>query len=426
MKKIYSILAALLLCSILFNACKKDVNPSLGKENPTAAIFVVKKLYKGTDFKITAASLTGASRTGGIVISNLSGKNFPQGGLIIQSLDRGQVAGLLIDLGNAEVPYVPGDSVVVDVVGGTLSKTGESLQLKGLSAANIEKVASGKPVAFRSVSIGALAANFSEYENTLVKVIADTKPLPVAGDTYAGSKTLDDGSGSTISLVTNADATFAGNGMPASATYTVIPVYGNNTGGYGAEPQIRLRTAADVANASGPIYAGWPESFESPDFSFKGSYNMNTAEVPNNNVELKTGNWKLYQSILGNTAARDRFNAPGKQAIRMNQNLSESAYLQMNFDLPNGASKVTLWHGAYYTDAISTFRLEYSVDGGVTWVAAGPDVKAQSNGSRQETFLLNLKGNVRFRINKLGLGATSIPNVYNGRLCIEDIAVYSN
>ncbi len=53
MKKIYSILAALILCGLVFNACKKDVNPSLGKENPVAAIFVVKKLYKGTDFKIT-------------------------------------------------------------------------------------------------------------------------------------------------------------------------------------------------------------------------------------------------------------------------------------------------------------------------------------------------------------------------------------
>jgi len=426
MKKIYSILAALILCGIVFSACEKDVNPSLGKENPVAAIFVVKKLYKGTDFKITAESLTGASKTGGIVISNLSGKNFPKGSLIIQSLDRGQIAGLLIDLGAAEVPFEPGDSVVVDVVGGTLAKTGESLQIKGLSAANITKIASGKAMVSRSVSMGALAENFSAYENTLVKITADTKPLPVASDTYAGDKTLDDGSGSTISLYTNADATFAGNSMPASATYTVIPFYGNTDGSYGSTKQVRLRTQADVSNASGPIYPGWPESFESPDFSFKGSYNMNTPEVPDNNVQLKTGNWKLLHSIFGNTAGRDRFNAPGLQSIRFNQNLTVSALLQMNFDLPNGASKVTLWHGAYYTDAISTFRLEYSIDGGKTWLAAGPDVKAQSGGSRQETFLLNIKGNVRFRINKLGLGATSIPNVYNGRLSIEDIAIYSN
>ena len=426
MKKIYSILTALILCGIVFSACKKDVNPSLGKENPVAAIFVVKKLYKDTDFKITAESLTGASKTGGIVISNQSGKNFPKGSLIIQSLDRGQIAGLLIDLGAAEVPFEPGDSVVVDVVGGTLSKNGASLQIKGLSAGNITKIASGKAMVSRSVSMGALAENFSAYENTLVKITADTKPLPVAGDTYAGDKTLDDGSGSTISLYTNADATFAGNSMPASATYTVIPVYGNPDGSYGSTKQVRLRTQSDVSNASGPIYPGWPESFESPDFTFKASYNMNTAEVPDNNVQLKTGNWKMLHSIFGNTAGRDRFNAPGLQAIRFNQNLTVSALLQMNFDLPNGASKVTLWHGAYYTDAISTFRLEYSVDGGKTWLAAGPDVKAQSNGARQETFLLNIKGNVRFRINKLGLGATSIPNVYNGRLSIEDIAIYSN
>jgi hypothetical protein len=426
MKKIYSILAALLLCGIVFNACEKDVNPSLGSENPFAAIFVVKKAYKGTDVQLTAESLSGANQTGGVVISNLSGKNFPQGGLIIQGVSRGQMAGLLIDLGQAEVPFLPGDSVVVDLVGGTLSKIGESLQLKGLTASQITKVSSGNVIMARSVSMGVLAANFETYEHTLIKLTADTKPLPVAGDTYQGDKTLDDGSGSTISLFTSADALFAGNSMPASATYTVIPVFGSADGGYGTNQQVRLRTEADIANASGPLYPNWPESFESPDFTLKSSYNMNTAAVPDNNVELKTGNWKLLHSILANTAGRDRFNAPGTQAIRFNQNLTVSALLQMNFDLPNGASKVTLWHGAYYTDAISTFRLEYSVNGGVTWLAAGPDVKAQSGGSRQETFLLNIKGKVRFRINKLGLGATSIPNVYNGRLSIEDIAVYSN
>jgi len=158
----------------------------------------------------------------------------------------------------------------------------------------------------------------------------------------------------------------------------------------------------------------------------KGSYNMNTPAVPDNSIMLKTGSWKLYQSIIGNTAARDRFNEPGLQSIRMQQNLTESAYLQMNFDLPNGASKVTLWAGAYYTDAVSTFRLEYSTDGGLTWLPAGADIQCQSRGSRQETFLLNIKGNVRFRINKLGLGTTSVPNILNGRLSIEDIAIYSN
>lgn len=414
------------MCGLVFNACKKDINPSLGKLNPFAALFVVKNVYKGNDVKLTTEALAGANLTGGVVISNLSGKNFPKGGLIIQNANRGQVRGILIDLGDAEIPYVPGDSLVVDVVGGTLSKVGGSLQLKGLSLSNIKKISSGNKITPRTVALGVLMANFELYENTLLKLTADTKPLPSPADTYSGNKMLDDGSGSTIVLNTQPDAVFASNGMPASATYTVIPFFGNETTGYGTVKQVRIRTAADVENASGPIYPNWPESFETPDFTVKSSYNMNTTAVPDNNIDLKTGNWKLFQAIIGNTAARDRFNAPGTQAIRMQQNLSVSAYLQMNFDLSNGASKVTLWHGAYYTDAISTFRLEYSTDGGTTWIAAGPDVKCASGGSKQETFLLNIKGKVRFRVNKLGLGTTSVPNILNGRMSIEDIAIYSN
>lgn len=426
MKRKHSIIAAMLACGILFNACKKDENPAKGELNSLAALFVVKKAYKGSDVKLTPDVLGGATMSSGVVISDPSGKNFPKGALIVQNSSRGQVAGMLFDLGDTDPSFVPGDSVVVDLNGATLTKVGKSLQIKGLTTDKIKKISSNNTVLERAVSMGVLATNFPMYEHTLVRVTADTKPLPATGETYAGSKTLDDGSGSPFALLTQGGAAFAANALPASATYAVIPVYGAADGGYGETEQLRLRTEKDVTNASGPIYPGWPESFETPDLSVKGSYNMNTPEIPNNRVNLKTGNWTLYQSILANTAGRDRFNAPGLQAIRFQQNLSESAYLQMNFDLPNGASKVTLWHGAYYTDAVSTFRLEYSTDQGATWLPAGPDIQTKSNGSKQETFLMNIKGNVRFRVNKLGLGPTSVPKVYNGRLSIEDIAIFSN
>lgn len=426
MKKISSFIAALALSALLFNACKKDERPADGTVNTFAALYVVKNAYKGSDVQLNASALNGATQTGGVVISNLTGNNLPKGSLIIQNSSRGQVRGLLIELGDAASNYLPGDSLLINIEGSTLSKVSGSLQLKGITAANITKVSSDNVSMAKTVALGALLGNFELYENTLLKVTADAKPVPQPGETYAGNKMLDDGSGSAIALYTSAEATFASNSLPASATYTVIPLYGDETGNYGTTPQLRLRTAADVENASGPIYPNWPESFESPDQSIKASYNMNTAEVPDNSINLKTGSWKLYQSILAATAGRDRINAPGLQSIRMQQNLKESAFLQMNFDLPNGASKVTFWAGAYHTDAVSTLRLEYSLDQGLTWLAAGPDIQCQSGASRQETFLLDIKGKVRFRINKLGLGTTSVPNILNGRLCIEDIAIYSN
>ena len=41
-------------------------------------------------------------------------------------------------------------------------------------------------------------------------------------------------------------------------------------------------------------------------------------------------------------------------------------------------------------------------------------------------FLMDIKGPVRFRIKKLGLGASSPPNVFNGRLGMDDFAVYKS
>ncbi|MBC7903200.1 MAG: hypothetical protein H7Y27_07240 [Gemmatimonadaceae bacterium] len=165
----------------------------------------------------------------------------------------------------------------------------------------------------------------------------------------------------------------------------------------------------------------FPEMFETPDFSQKASYNITAT---NNDIQLSTGSWRLLQAILGNTIIRDKFNQPGKQGIRMQQNLATSAMLQMNFDVPLGASKVTVFYGKYFTDPVSTFRLEYSINGGTTWIVVTPNISDMpERGSKQATFMVNIAVPVRFRINKLGLG-TSSSTINNGRLGLDDFAIY--
>ncbi|MNY09877.1 hypothetical protein D3C86_1428230 [compost metagenome] len=110
----------------------------------------------------------------------------------------------------------------------------------------------------------------------------------------------------------------------------------------------------------------------------------------------------------------------------MQKNLSIPALLQMNFDLPNGASKVTLVYGAYGTEPSSTWRLEYSQDAGTTWKAAGENVTDASAVAKSVTFNLNIQGNVRFRVNKLGLGVSNVPFLLNGLLNIDSFTVYQN
>jgi hypothetical protein len=424
MKKIYSSLLFASLCFSFTSCLKEDPNPAHGVPNPIAPVEILRAAYKGSDVKITSDKIMSASKITGVVISDAASQNFSKGSFVMENTNNGKTRGITILLGeSADVPYKLGDSLLIEVNGASLVNSKGSLQLTGIDPSKITKVGENMAVKPLQIALSELAANFSKYEGTLVQVNADVKPTPAAGETYSGDKGLFNGSETDITLHTEANASFATRRVPASASFIGIATYYNEAANTqeGAKRQLRMRSIDDAVNASGPLYASFPEDFESPDASVKGSYNMT-----NNNVNLKTGSWRLYQAILANTSGRDRFNPAGKQCIRMQQGLSENAYVEMNFDLPYGASKVTLSYGSYYTDPGSTWKLEYSTDGGVTWTQVGNDIKDASATPKVATFLMNITSPVRFRINKLGLGASNGTTIFNGRLSIEDIAIYQN
>lgn len=428
MRNLHFVLLAVASSLVLTSCIKEDLNPAAGQLNDKAAIYVVRDAFRGSAINLSAEHLAGASFTSGTVISDKASGNIKPGSFVIQNTTVTSntafdlTTGIIIEMKDgADVPYVPGDSLLVNVIGGTLQRKEGRLVISGITADKITKVAENRPVFVRPVTLAMLAANFSFYESTLVSVHADVADY-AAGVNYGGERQLNDNMGRAV-LYTRNEAAFAGAAVPINAQFTGIAGYKNDGGNdtTGAKKTISLRSAADVAYSSGALYAGFPEGFESPDFSKKSSYDM---PAISNNIDLATGNWKLQQAILGNTVLSDKFNQPGKQCIRMQQNLSAAGYVQMNFDLTQGASKVTVFYGKYSTDPTSTFKLEYSTNGGTTWVQAGSNISTMpAKGSTQATFMVNITGNVRFRINKLGLGASSA-TVQNGRLNIEDIAIY--
>jgi Family of unknown function (DUF5689) len=414
------------MSSLAFTACmEEDPNPAEGQLSPYITFEDVKALYKGQEVALEPKVLTEATSITGIVISDVGGRNTAKGNIVLQQRKRGRIAGISLSFGeSAAIPYVPGDSIVVKVSRGTLTRVQGRMTITGLDLSDVRKVAGGKVVKPRTVALGELNKNFNAYEGTLVQVIgADINPTPVPGETYSGDKRLKDGSADTVvvKLHTESTASFATNRVPANATFTGIALYANGSGTTtdGAQKSVWMRTQADAENASGPLYTGFPEDFESPDASVKTGYAAA-------NVALRTGEWRFDEALFGTTAGRDRFNPTGKQAVRLQQNLSKPAYLQMNFDLPNGASKVTLSYGAYYTDAKSSWKLEYSTDGGKTWTQTGAVITDAPAGSATATFLMDIKVPVRFRVNKLGLGTTNNTTILNGRLSIDDFAVYAN
>jgi len=421
-------LASLLLLALAATSCLKD-NPdyAAGAPSPNVSLQDLRGLYQGSSVVLEPGQLSGAHQVVGLVISNAAGGNVPggPGTIVVQNKRRGVVRGIIIPITGGTAPTLAvGDSVVVDIKGATLAKSAGALRLEGITPDRVRRVSSNNTVVARDINLSTLLADVNAYDGTLVRITgASITPLPVSGDTYAGNKTLADGSNNRLTLHTETTAAFATRRVPASATFVGIAV-GALDAAQAPVPQLWLRTAADAVDPSGPIYPGFPESFEAVPQATKGSYDMNTAAVPDNTVQFGTGRWKLYQAILGNTSGRDRYT--GTQGIRLQQGLTVPAVVEMKFDLPNGATKVTLLYGAYYTDAASSWKLEYSQDQGATWTQTGPTITDAGNWQRSVTFLMSISGPVRFRVNKLGLGASNPPTVLNGRLGLDDIAIYEN
>ncbi|WP_312189206.1 DUF5689 domain-containing protein [Sphingobacterium sp.] len=418
MKKLKLVMWAALAMSTLLTGCKEDINEAIGELNPEISLYTLRSLYKNTDLQLNESSALGASYFKAVVVSHTENKNLPENTIAVQNIWRNQRRGILVEVTDAS-SFKFGDSVQVNIDGAKLIKKSGLLVLSAVDNQQVKVYASNKNVAPLPVSIANLTAKFDEFESTYIDITADVEPEPAPGTVLKGDKILMDGDKNEIILHTQDNATFAGQSIAPSASFRGIAFKEDE------KVQVRMQSYADMAYASGKLYAGWPETFDAVDASIKGSYDMKDK----NDVSFPTGQWNLYQAILGTTAGRDRI-VSGKNAIRMQQNLNVDGYVQMNFDVPNGASKVTIWYGSYWTDRSCTFKLEYSTDQGTTWVQTGESIAdahttTESMNSKQAVFLMNVQGAVRFRITKLGLG-TSNNVVNNGRLGLDDIAIYKS
>ncbi|SFB86516.1 gliding motility-associated C-terminal domain-containing protein [Flexibacter flexilis DSM 6793] len=126
----------------------------------------------------------------------------------------------------------------------------------------------------------------------------------------------------------------------------------------------------------------------------KGGYAQGT-------VTLSGLQWSLTDALI-NGQPNDVFN--GTQAARTRN----AGSLEMLEPKTNGAGTVTVWHAKYGNDNSSTWKLEYSTNGGGAWTQAGSDITTNSTSLVQETFTVNASGNVRIRIVKLTGGSNRI------------------
>ena len=76
----------------------------------------------------------GSQKIAGVVTSDHSGNNMPAGILVLQDLGRLNMRrSIAVNIGADAAKYVPGDSVIITVAGGTLERKNGMLQSKYLA-----------------------------------------------------------------------------------------------------------------------------------------------------------------------------------------------------------------------------------------------------------------------------------------------------
>ncbi len=248
MKKIFYLL---LLSFAVLSACKKN-DYAAGVLSPVTSLEDVRNLYKGSDVTVTPELLNSAHQVVGVVISDFSSGNSPEGVLVIQNNRNKRIRGIAISLGSAAANYLPGDSLKVNLDGSILKKINGSLQLTGITEAGIEKLSSGNATAVQSVSTLTINANPGLYESTLVLIGGGNfTPSPAVGETFAGDKTLVNGTNS-VMLHTESSADYAGELLPLTVNATGIAHLSQAENGT-EQVNVWPRSFEDIVDISDPV-----------------------------------------------------------------------------------------------------------------------------------------------------------------------------
>ncbi|WP_432711713.1 DUF5689 domain-containing protein [Pedobacter sp.] len=251
MKKIFLNTIALITFSITLMACKKTTEAE-GTLSPIIAISDLRGLFKGNDIPLNPETMFGARQIVGIVISDHTEGNAPSGLLVLQNNRRAKVRGIAIPIGEAAASYMPGDSIMVNVDGGTLKRVNGMLQITGINNSQVTKVSSANVLLAKRVTSNLIVANPDTYESTLVAITkAGFDPLPAPTDVFSGDRLLNDGFDN-IMMHTQSAAAFAKSPLPVSANFTGI-ILGALGEADKIVPRLWVRKSEDVKTLSSVI-----------------------------------------------------------------------------------------------------------------------------------------------------------------------------
>lgn len=183
----------------------------------------------------TGSNATVPANTGirGIVISDKDNENITGRNVVIQETGG---AGIVIRFDATNSTMSLGDSVTVNISGGTVSEFNGLMQVEGVANGNATVVSSNNSITPRVATVQDVLNNAEQWESTLVVINGATI---TGGSTYAGALTVGDGSG-TVDMYTRSAATFSGSAVPSgNVNITAIVSQFNNY-------QIIIRNTSDV------------------------------------------------------------------------------------------------------------------------------------------------------------------------------------
>ncbi|MGJ7030988.1 DUF5689 domain-containing protein [Niabella hirudinis] len=227
------------------SSCTKNTyeNYPGGVPYDVVSILDVRPIYKGQDVTLTKEMLYGGTRLEAVVISDHTEGNLPEGLLVVQDNHRlNTLRGIAIDLGAAAAGYHPGDSVMIDILGSTLTRKNGILTLTNIVESKVTPKGKGI-LNVNIITTAQLEADPNSYESSLCVINKSCfNPAPQPGDEIGGVKTINDGFGD-LTLYTDPSVSYAQDAPYLLAAYVGIP-FSKRDGSI----ELRTRDGDDILN----------------------------------------------------------------------------------------------------------------------------------------------------------------------------------
>lgn len=172
------------------------------------------------------------------------------------------------------------------------------------------------------------------------------------------------------------------------------------------------------------LYPNFPEGWEvhTATGGRKSGFGLDGPATGGQSDIFPSGEW-LMPNIYSLNASSTIQNRIGDWTTIFRGGAGYTPYLEMNFDLPNGASKFSFYYGTATQNATDTggvpiyLTVEYSQDSGASWTQIGDILEIEDAEVQYfQEYELDITGPVRFRIGK--------NNETAARMMIDEIAVY--